>query len=95
MAAIVDASSWAYKTEKWVHIEGKKVRKKCFQILQVQFSGFHLKSHTYFIISFFRVQIYISTIFASKKNSFSYNASSSAANRLGAITPTSTGLKNE
>jgi len=43
-----------------------------------------------------RVQIYISTIFASKKNSSSSNnASSSAANRLGAITPTSTGLKNE
>jgi len=44
-----------------------------------------------------RVQIYISTIFASKKN-YSYssnNASSSAANRLGAITPTSTGLKTE
>jgi len=48
-----------------------------------------------------RVHIYISTIFASKnKNSFSSNnpsrnVSSTAANRLGAITPTSTSLKNE
>ena len=45
------------------------------------------------IIFHYRVQIYISTIF--QQNSSSNLAANANPNKLGAISPASTGLKNE